>query len=50
MQIYAYIHLQLSDLQYDKTPLKRCKNAAKIVCFPLRLNGFSLYRKSESWR
>ena len=40
MKICAQIHLQLSDLQYDKTPLKRGKNAVKNVCFSYRLNGF----------
>ena len=49
-QIYAWIHLQLSDLQYNKTPLKRCKNAVKNAYFPQRLNGFLLHRKLDSWR
>ena len=29
MKSYAQIHLQLSNLQYDEIPLKRCEKRAK---------------------
>ena len=44
MKSYAQIQLQLSNLQYDKIPSKRCEKRAKNVrknnVFPCALMGF----------
>ena len=47
MQVYAQIHLQLSDLQYDKTPLKRCKSAVKTSVLHSASMGF---HRIANWR
>ena len=50
MKSYAQIHLQLSNLQYNEIPLKRCEKRAKKQRFCQRFNGISSYFKLESWR
>ena len=50
MKNYAQIHLQLSNLQYDKIPLKRWQKRCFFARFSQRFNGISSYCKLESWR
>ena len=47
MKSYAQIHLQLSNLQYDEIPLKRCEKRAKNNLFRTALMGF---RYIAHWR
>ena len=39
MQIYAYIHLQLSNLGYDDNPLRCCGKQTFFTVFLQRFDG-----------